>query len=61
MDPAEPVARRRSVRTSERRWGLLLAAPTTLHTLLCIGVPIVVATVLGFTAYDIIHAPGSRA
>ncbi|SLN02037.1 N-Acetyl-D-glucosamine ABC transport system, permease protein 1 [Corynebacterium xerosis] len=49
--------RRRSVRTAERRWGLLLAAPATLHTLLWIGVPIIVAFVLSFTAYDIIHAP----
>ncbi len=52
-----PATPRRSVRTSERRWGLLLAAPATLHTLLWIGVPIIVATVLSFTAYDIIHAP----
>lgn len=49
--------RRASVRTAERRWGLLLAAPATLHTLLWIGVPIVVAFVLSFTAYDIIHTP----
>ncbi|WP_193103620.1 carbohydrate ABC transporter permease [Brachybacterium sp. FME24] len=54
--PDAPV-RRRSVRTAERRWGLILAAPATLHTLLWIGVPIIVAIVLSFTAYDIIHAP----
>lgn len=54
--PSSPD-RRRSVRTAERRWGLLLAAPATLHTLLWIGVPIVVAVVLSFTAYDIIHSP----
>ncbi|PWH06273.1 sugar ABC transporter permease [Brachybacterium endophyticum] len=54
---ALPGRRRRSVRTAERRWGLLLAAPATLHTLIWIGAPILVAIVLSFTAYDIIHAP----
>ncbi|MCG7310387.1 carbohydrate ABC transporter permease [Brachybacterium sp. ACRRE] len=55
--PAPEPRRRRSVRTAEKRWGLLLAAPATLHTLIWIGAPIVVAIVLSFTAYDIIHAP----
>ncbi|MFE5775620.1 carbohydrate ABC transporter permease [Brachybacterium sp. NPDC056505] len=55
--PAPETRRRRSVRTAEKRWGLLLAAPATLHTLIWIGAPIVVAIVLSFTAYDIIHAP----
>ncbi|MBK0331014.1 sugar ABC transporter permease [Brachybacterium sp. MASK1Z-5] len=56
--PTAPEPRRhRSVRTAEKRWGLLLAAPATLHTLIWIGAPIVVAIVLSFTAYDIIHAP----
>lgn len=50
-----PTSRRRSVRSAERRWGLLLAAPATLHTLLWIGAPILVAIILSFTAYDIIH------
>jgi multiple sugar transport system permease protein len=53
----DPVPRRSTVRAAEKRWGLLLAAPATLHTLLWIGVPIVVAIVLSFTAYDIIHPP----
>ena len=52
-----PVPRRSTVRAAEKRWGLQLAAPATLHTLLWIGVPIVVAVVLSFTAYDIIHPP----
>jgi multiple sugar transport system permease protein len=45
------------VRAAEKRWGLILAAPATLHTLIWIGAPIVVAIVLSFTAYDIIHSP----
>jgi len=55
--PHPGTSRRRSVQTAERRWGLLLAAPATLHTLLWIGVPIIVAFVLSFTAYDVINPP----
>src|SRR5699024_4040564 len=40
--------------SDETRWGLLLAAPATLHTLLWIGIPIIVAIILSFTSYDVI-------
>src|SRR5690625_3943441 len=46
--------RRRSPRSAATRWGLLLAAPATLHTLLWIGIPIIVAIILSFTSYDVI-------
>ena len=45
---------RRGPLASESRWGLILAAPATLHTLLWIGIPIIVAIVLSFTSYDVI-------
>lgn len=46
--------RRHGPRSAEARWGLLLAAPATLHTLLWIGIPIIVAIILSFTSYDVI-------
>lgn len=55
---APAVTRRRSgPRAAEARWGMLLAAPATIHTLLWIGIPIIVALVLSFTAYDVVSAP----
>lgn len=44
-------------RRAETRWGLILAAPATIHTLIWIGVPVLVAFVLSFTSHDIIHSP----
>ncbi|HIY24958.1 MAG TPA: sugar ABC transporter permease, partial [Candidatus Brachybacterium merdigallinarum] len=50
-------ARRGSPRAAESRWGLILAAPAALHTLIWIGIPIVVAFVLSLTAYDVVTSP----
>ncbi|MFC0672683.1 carbohydrate ABC transporter permease [Brachybacterium hainanense] len=49
--------RRHSPRAAEARWGTILAAPAALHTLIWIGIPIVVAIGLSFTKYDVINAP----
>ena len=46
--------RRRGPKQREALWGTLLAAPATLHTLLWVGIPIVVAIALSFTSYDVI-------
>lgn len=54
---AETRMRRSSPRAAEARWGLVLAAPATLHTLLWIGIPIIVALALSFTAYDVVSRP----
>lgn len=54
--PTRP-ARRGSPRAAESRWGLILAAPAALHTLIWIGIPIVVAFVLSLTAYDVVTSP----
>src|SRR5699024_4573752 len=55
-DPRQPAAphRGRGPKQREALWGTLLAAPATLHTLLWVGVPIVVAIALSFTSYDVI-------
>jgi multiple sugar transport system permease protein len=44
-------------RRAESRWGWIFAAPATAHTLIWIGAPVIVALILSFTSYDIIHAP----
>lgn len=56
---AAPEAGRRTgrIHRAESRWGLLLAGPAALHTLLWIGVPVLVAFALSFTSYDIIRQP----
>lgn len=54
-----PTSRRRSrgPRAAEARWGMLLAAPAAVHTLIWIGIPIVVAFILSLTAYDVVTRP----
>ena len=55
---ASTVRRRRGgPRAAESRWGLILAAPAALHTLIWIGIPIIVAFVLSMTAYDVVTSP----
>lgn len=49
--------RPRSPRRAEKRWGLILAAPATLHVALWTGIPVVAAIVLSFTSYDMISRP----
>lgn len=49
--------RRRSPNRAEARWGLLLAAPATLHMVVWVAIPVVAAIVLSFTAYDMINRP----
>lgn len=51
------VAQRRGVSRREGRWGLLLAAPATLHSLFWIGIPVLIAVGLSFTSYDMVTAP----
>jgi multiple sugar transport system permease protein len=59
--PAAQVRRkgssRKSPRRAEARWGTILAAPAAIHTLVWIGVPIVVAIILSFTTYDVVSSP----
>lgn len=52
-----PRRRRGGPRAAEARWGALLAAPAALHTLIWIGIPIVVAFILSLTAYDVVTRP----
>lgn len=52
-----PRRRRGGPRAAESRWGLLLAAPAALHTLIWIGIPIIVAFILSLTAYDVVTRP----
>lgn len=52
-----PRRRRGGPRAAESRWGLLLAAPAALHTLIWIGIPIIVAFILSMTAYDVVTRP----
>lgn len=56
-DATTPRRRRGGPRAAESRWGLLLAAPAALHTLIWIGIPIIVAFVLSLTAYDVVTRP----
>lgn len=49
--------KRTSPRRAEKRWGLILAAPATLHVALWTGIPVVAAIVLSFTSYDMIRRP----
>src|SRR5699024_4137217 len=46
--------RRRRPHPWEPLWASLLPPPAALHTLLWVGVPIVVAIALSFTSYDVI-------
>jgi len=41
----------------EARWGMILAAPAFLHSLIWIGIPVIVALALSFTSYDMVTAP----
>ncbi|MGO1259129.1 MAG: carbohydrate ABC transporter permease, partial [Brachybacterium sp.] len=56
-DATTPRRRRSGPRAAESRWGLLLAAPAALHTLIWIGIPIIVAFILSLTAYDVVTRP----
>lgn len=47
----------RSLHRKEAIYGWLLTAPAAAHIALWIGLPLVVAFVLGFTKYDVISAP----
>jgi multiple sugar transport system permease protein len=50
-------SRRSGPQRAEARWGWIFAAPGTVHTLIWIGAPVIVALILSFTSYDIIHSP----
>lgn len=52
-----PTRRRISPRRAEKRWGLILALPATLHVALWTGIPVIAAIVLSFTSYDMIRRP----
>ena len=49
--------RRPSPRRAEKRWGMILAAPATLHVMIWTGIPVIAAIVLSFTSYDMIRRP----
>ena len=52
-----PIAQRRGVSRRQGRWGLILAAPATLHSLFWIGIPVIIAMGLSFTSYDMVTSP----
>jgi multiple sugar transport system permease protein len=54
---SKPIPQRRGVSRREGRWGMLLAAPATLHSLFWIGIPVAVAIGLSFTSYDMVTSP----
>lgn len=41
----------------EARWGMALAAPAFLHSIVWIGIPVIVAIGLSFTSYDMVTEP----
>ena len=55
--PAREKAVARGPGKREARWGLALAAPALLHSIIWIGIPVVVAIALSFTSYDMVTEP----
>lgn len=54
---AKDGSRGRSSRAQQARWGQIFAAPGTVHILVWTGIPVVVATLLSMTDYDMLSGP----
>lgn len=50
-------ARRGSSMRAEKMWGWFLTLPSLIHTIIWIGIPVIVAIGMSFTDYDIVQEP----
>lgn len=52
-----PKVRRGSSLRAERTWGWILTLPAFLHTIIWIGLPVIVSILMSFTDYDMLNEP----